>query len=218
MKRKITLIVLCLLSVAISVSAQEMRKYEIGADVSYGISLAKSNSNHVGVNVFGGYKPTEHITIGAGINYSCFQNRLLPYDNEFVFIQTEPYHSFRPYVYGRYDFLPSCKWIPFVGARVGYGFFSKSTFIFGVLPPSGSMYGEDDLSAYEYLKDLDHTLGVKGGVFCAMNFGISRKIGQKGSRITLGASLEIQPMTFKYVDKSEYRTGITIGPNIGFSF
>ena len=203
---------LCLLS---SLSAQEIRKLEIGADATYGISLKKSEANRYGFDLFGGYKVNDRFSAGAGVNYTSYMSRLLPSGIENVIVQTKPYHAVRPFVYARYDFLPDRKWTPFVGARLGYAFFSDSSLNYGVL------YGGDgtiDASDYEYLRDLDHTLDVKGGVFGSIDLGISRHIGTKGAKLSFGVSLDYQPVTFDYYKHSEKRTNLTVGPKIGMSF
>ena len=215
MKKRIILLFatgLCLLS---SLSAQEIRKFEIGADASYGISLKKLEANRYGFDLFGGYKVNEHFSAGAGVNYTGYMSRLLPSGIENVIVQTKQYHAVRPFVYARYDFLPDRKWTPFVGARLGYAFFSDSSLNYGVL------YGGDgtiDASDYEYLRDLDHTLDVKGGVFGSIDLGVSRHIGTKGAKLSFGVSLDYQPVTFDYYKHSEKRTNLTVGPKIGMSF
>ena len=212
--KKITMLAAacCLLS---SLSAQEIRKFEIGADASYGISLKKLEANRYGFDLFGGYKVNEHFSAGAGVNYTGYMSRLLPSGIENVIVQTKQYHAVRPFVYARYDFLPDRKWTPFVGARLGYAFFSDSSLNYGVL------YGGDgtiDASDYEYLRDLDHTLDVKGGVFGSIDLGGSRHIGTKGAKLSFGVSLDYQPVTFDYYKHSEKRTNLTVGPKIGMSF
>lgn len=212
--KKITMLAAacCLLS---SLSAQEIRKFEIGADASYGISLKKLEANRYGFDLFGGYKVNEHFSAGAGVNYTGYMSRLLPSGIENVIVQTKQYHAVRPFVYALYDFLPDRKWTPFVGARLGYAFFSDSSLNYGVL------YGGDgtiDASDYEYLRDLDHTLDVKGGVFGSIDLGVSRHIGTKGAKLSFGVSLDYQPVTFDYYKHSEKRTNLTVGPKIGMSF
>ena len=215
MKKRIIMLFatgLCLLS---SLSAQEIRKLEIGADATYGISLKKSEANRYGFDLFGGYKVNDRFSAGAGVNYTSYMSRLLPSGIENVIVQTKPYHAVRPFVYARYDFLPDRKWTPFVGARLGYAFFSDSSLNYGVL------YGGDgtiDASDYEYLRDLDHTLDVKGGVFGSIDLGVSRYIGTKGTKLSFGVSLDYQPVTFNYYQHSEKRTNLTVGPKIGLIY
>ena len=95
--------VLLLLTVALlplSLFAQEQRKYEIGAEASFGIS-AKYRANHYGFDVYGGYKFNDSFSAGLGFNYSLFKGRSdLSCNLENVFITTDPYSGFRPYVYG----------------------------------------------------------------------------------------------------------------------
>lgn len=212
--RKIVLLAAacCLLP---SLSAQEIRKFEIGVDATYGISLKKSEANRYGFDLFGGYKVNEHFSAGAGVNYTSYMSRLLPSGMENVIVQTKQYHAVRPYLYVRYDFLPDRKWTPFVGARLGYAFFNSSSLNYGVL------YGGDgtiDASDYEYLRDLDHTLDVKGGVFGSIDLGVSRHIGTKGAKLSFGVSLDYQPVTFNYYKHSEKRTNLTVGPKIGLIY
>ena len=67
MKKRIIILFatgLCLLS---SLSAQEIRKFEIGVDAAYGISLKKSEANRYGFDLFGGYKVNEHFSAGESV-------------------------------------------------------------------------------------------------------------------------------------------------------
>ena len=214
MKKRIILLFatgLCLLS-SLYPGDQE---FEIGADATYGVSLKKSEANRYGFDLFGGYKVNDRFSAGAGVNYTSYMSRLLPSGIENVIVQTKQYHAARPYLYARYDFLPDRKWTPFVGARLGYAFFSDSSLNYGV------MYGGDgtiDASDYEYLRDLDHTLDVKGGVFGSIDLGVSRHIGTKGAKLSFGVSLDYQPVTFNYYQHSEKRTNLTVGPKIGLIY
>ncbi|MBQ9193328.1 MAG: hypothetical protein IJ156_06375 [Bacteroidales bacterium] len=206
----------CLLS---SLSAQEIRKYEIGAETSYGIGLGKVKTNQYGFDLYGGFKVNDRLSTGAGLDYVNYPSRLLPSGIERVVVQTEAYHAFRPFVYARYDFLPNRKWTPFAAARAGYAFFGASQLSFGVL--YGYEFGGDgtvNAGDYEYLRDLDHTLKVKGGVFGSIDLGMARRIGSKGGKISIGLSLEYQPVMFTYYKHVEKRTNLTIGPKIGLSF
>lgn len=200
-------------------SAQESRNYEICASASYGLSLKKAKANNYSFDLYGGYMFDSHFSAGVGLDYVYFQGRLdLPSGIEDVFIWTENYQAFRPFVYARYDFLPSRKWTPYAGARLGYAFFRDSSLHYTVFTSSGSPYEPVDMSKYEYLKDLDHTLKVKGNFYGTVDLGISRRIGTAGSKISFGAFLDIQPARFMYYKHTENRTNITAGPRIGFSF
>ena len=216
--------ILLLLTVALlplSLFAQQQRKYEIGAEASFGFS-SKYRANHYGFDVFGGYRFNDSFSAGLGFNYSKFKGRAdLACNLENVFITTDPYSGFRPYVYGRYDFLPYKRWTPYVGAKLGYAFFKNSQIIFNVNPfPDGYgfYYGDVDLSEFEYLKDLDHTLGVKGSVFGVLDLGAAVHIGHKGSKLSLGVVMDLQPVKFQYINTSDRKFNFTVGPKIGFSF
>lgn len=216
MKTKITLVVFCFLSMITAVSAQEKRNYEIGINASYGFSLINSGFNHVGFDLYGGFKPTDHIAFGAGINYSLFQSHILPSGIEAVFVQTDNYHSIRPYIYGKFDFTPYKKWSPYAGVKIGYSAFLNSNYNFHLL--AGYDFGTTvDPDDYAYLKDIDHSLNISGSLYSSLDLGISRKISQKGSKLSFGISLEIQPVNFHYFDRNESRTSITVGPFVGFS-
>lgn len=211
------------LALSQSVVAQEVRKYEFGASAAYGIGLGKETPNNARFELSAGYKINEHVSAGVGFGYRYSGGYSLPSGIENVFITTKQNHAFRPFLYGRYDFLPEKKWTPFTGAKIGYAFFANSTVNYNINPlalnpEGGIMYGEVDVSEYEYLKDLDQTLAIKNRLFGAVDLGVSRKIGRNGGSVSLGVSLEIQPMQFHYLDKTESRTGVTIGPLIGFSF
>ena len=83
---------------------------------------------------------------------------------------------------------------------------------------TGTAYDPIDMSAYEYLRDLDHTLGVKGNVFGTIDLGVSRHIGTKGGKISFGVFLDFQPVKFTYYKNEQKRINTTIGPKIGVTF
>ena len=205
-----------------SLFAQESRKYEIGANASFGFSLGNTKANNYGFDFYGGYSFSGMFSAGLGVNYVNYFGRAdLPSGIENVIVSTGSYHAFRPYVYGRFYFLPLRKWNPFVGARFGYAFFSDSNLSYAVDPlvfGPVNHYGDADLSEYEYLKALDHTLGIKGNVFGSVDFGISCRINNKGSRFSLGVALDLQPATFEYNKTDAAKWNMTIGPKVSFSF
>ena len=201
-----------------SLSAQEIRKYEIGVDASYGFKVDKFKANNYGFDLFGGYRFNDHFSAGAGLSYINFNGRMdLPSGIEDVGIWTDNYSAYRPFVYGRYDFLPNRKWTPFVGVRLGYAFFRNTSLHYTVLA-TGTAYDPIDMSAYEYLRDLDHTLGVKGSVFGTIDLGVARHIGTKGGKISIGVFLDVQPVKFTYYKNEQKRINTTIGSKIGVTF
>lgn len=223
MKKRIIMIITMCLLILQSLMAQEVRKFEFGASTTYGIGIGKETPNNAQFELSAGYKINEHISTGVGFGYRYSGGIFLSSSLENVFITTKQNHAFRPFLYGRYVFLPEKKWTPSVGAKIGYAFFANSTVNYNINPlalyPEGAiMYGDVDVSEYEYLKDLDHTLAIKSRLFGTIDFGVSRKIGKNGNSLSLGVSMEIQPMTFHYLDKTESRIGITIGPSMSFSF
>lgn len=217
MVRKYLILISLLLSLVVSSSAREKRKYEVGVSVSYGVRVSNNHDNHFGADFFGGYKPTEHIVVGAGLNYAYFRGCLLPSGIQYVSVQTDRYHAFRPFVYGKYDFTPSKNWSPYVGLKIGYGAFLKSKYSFNLLAgyDSGTTVNPED---YAYLRDMEHTLSISGNVYSSLDLGISRDIGKNGSKVSAGVSIEMQPLRYHYFDKTEAKTGVSIGPYIGFSF
>jgi hypothetical protein len=172
------------------------------------------------VDLFGGYKVNEAFSAGIGLNFNQYAGRTdLVTNLENVFISTDVYRGFRPYVYARYDFLPNKRWTPYVGARMGYAFFMNSKVSYNVVPSDGGFYyGEQDLSEYEYLKNLDHSLGIKGGVFGVLDLGAAVHIGNKGSKLSMGVSMDLQPVKFSYNNTVDRKFNFTVGPKIGFSF
>jgi len=210
-----------------SLNAQEIRKFEIGVDGSLGFaSNSRQNNNH-SLSVFGGYKATNSLSFGAGLNYSRFQSRWdLPCDLEDVYVLTNPYLAFRPFAYVHYDFLPNSKWTPYVDARVGYAFFSKSSISYCINPfaltgpEGGIMYGLDT-SEFEYLRDLDHSLGVKGNVYSSIGVGASLHLGKnrKGGKLNFGVSMDLQPVQFSYYQHpQEKKFNFSVGPRLGYTF
>ena len=98
-----------------SLNAQEIKKYEIGADASFGFGKRNQDNNNFNFSVFGGYKVSNALSVGAGLNYARFQGRWdVSSGIENVYIITNPYQAFRPFVYAHYDFLPNFRWTPYV--------------------------------------------------------------------------------------------------------
>lgn len=194
--------------------AQGNRKYEIGAKGSFRFSIGRERANNYNIDLFGGYKFNRHISAGVGVQYVDFGGTVLPGGIERVYVRTNNYRAFRPYVYGRYDILPSRKWTPFVAARLGFGIFAKSQLSYGVV----FGYDDSDKEDFAYLKDLDHTLGVKGPVFASIDVGYSLQVGKRGSKFSFGFSLDMQPVRFEYNQHKEMRTRFSFGPTVGFTF
>lgn len=223
------ILVLCLGALLLipSLNAQEIKKYEIGADASFGFGKRNQDNNNYNFSVFGGYKVSNALSVGAGLNYARFQGRWdVPSGIENVYVITNPYQAFRPFVYAHYDFLPNFRWTPYVDARLGYAFFSNSSISYGVNPfalagpEGGIMYGLDT-SEYEYLRDLDHSLAVKGNVYTSIGVGASLHLGKKknGGKLNLGVSMDLQPVSFSYYNHpQEKKVNFSIGPKIGYTF
>lgn len=210
-----------------SLNAQETRKYEIGADASFGFRKKSQENNNYSFSAFGGYKLNNSLSVGAGLNYTKYQSRSdVPSGIDDVYIIIQPYQAFRPFVYAHYDFLPSFRWTPYVDARLGYAFFSNSSISYGVNPfaltgpEGGIMYGLDT-SEFDYLRDLDHSLGIKGNVYTSIGVGASLHLGKnkKGGKLNLGVSMDLQPVSFSYYNHpQEKKVNFSIGPKIGYTF
>ena len=225
-KRFIMIITMCLVLLQ-SLTAQEVRKYEIGADASFGFGDKNQQRNNYSFSVFGGYKVNNSFSVGAGLNYTKYQYRQdLPSGIDDVYIITDPYQAFRPFVYAHYDFLPNSRWTPYVDAKLGYAFFSNSQIAYGVNPfaltgpEGGTMYGLDT-SEFNYLKDLDHSLGIKGNVYTSIGVGASLHLGKekKGGKLNFGVSMDLQPVKFSYYNHPDQKkVNFTIGPKLGYTF
>ena len=212
--KKITFLLAIILCMSPSLFAQGTRPYEMGAKASFRIAIGRERANNYNIDLFGGYKFNKHVSAGAGIQYVTYGGAVLPGGIERVYVATNDYRGFRPYVYGRYDVLPSHKWTPFVAARLGYGIFAKSKLTYGVV----FGYDDSDKEDFEYLKDLDHTLGVRGNVFASIDVGYSLHVGKQGSKFSFGFSLDMQPVQFEYNHHKEKRTRFSFGPTVGFTF
>lgn len=225
--KKILIVWLGVMLIFPSLNAQETRKYEIGADASFGFRKKSQENNNYSFSAFGGYKLNNSLSVGAGLNYTKYQSRSdVPSGIDDVYIIIQPYQAFRPFVYAHYDFLPSFRWTPYVDARLGYAFFSNSSISYGVNPfaltgpEGGIMYGLDT-SEFEYLRDLDHSLGVKGNVYTSIGVGASLHLGKnkKGGKLNLGVSMDLQPVSFSYYNHpQEKKVNFSIGPKIGYTF
>ncbi|MBQ2172213.1 MAG: hypothetical protein II454_03355 [Bacteroidales bacterium] len=225
--KKILIVWLGVMLIFPSLNAQETRKYEIGADASFGFRKKSQENNNYSFSAFGGYKLNNSLSVGAGLNYTKYQSRSdVPSGIDDVYIIIQPYQAFRPFVYAHYDFLPSFRWTPYVDARLGYAFFSNSSISYGVNPfaltgpEGGIMYGLDT-SEFDYLRDLDHSLGIKGNVYTSIGVGASLHLGKnkKGGKLNLGVSMDLQPVSFSYYNHpQEKKVNFSIGPKIGYTF
>lgn len=203
-------------------SAQEVKRIEMGMSTSYGLSLGKAHTNNYGFDVFGGLKLKECFSIGAGMYYTKYQKRAdMPSGIESVYIITQAYQAFRPFLYANYIFSPSERWASYICLRIGPCFSPDSEIAYSVNPlevGTGFSYDPVDLSDFEYLKALDHSLGIRGGLFTSLNLGVSRKLGDKSSRVFVGLSWEFQPFTFEYNESRIEKLNSSIGPRIGIIF
>lgn len=223
--KKILIVWLGIMLMIPSLNAQEIRKFEIGADAAFGYGDKNQQRNNYSFSVLGGYKINNSFSVGAGLNYTKFQSRWdLPSGIDDVYIITNSYQAFRPFVYARYDFLPKSKWTPYVDARLGYAFFSNSSISYGVNPfaltgPEGGLLYGLDTSEFEYLRDLDHSLGIKGNVYASFGGGASLHLGKKGGKLNIGFTMEIQPVHFNYYNHPhQNKVNITVGPKLGYTF
>ena len=201
--------------------AQGQRKFEVGASGTFGFSMGKTWSNNYGFDFFGGYKFSNNLSAGLGVNYiNYFGRQDLPSGDANICVDTKQYHAFRPYVYARYDFLPEKKWTPFVGARMGIALFSDSQLVYRYRGrvESGLQYGNIPPEYAYLLTDSAHPLGVKNNVFAALDLGASLHVGKKGSKFSFGVSADLQPVKFEYGNQSASKTNFTIGPKVGFTF
>lgn len=203
-------------------SAQEVNRIEVGMSTSYGLSLGKAHTNNYGFDVFSGYKLNECFSVGAGIYYAKYQKRAdMPSGIESVYIITKAYQAFRPFLYANYIFSPSKRWASYVGLRIGPCFSPDSEIAYSVNPlevGTGFSYDPVDLSDFEYLKALDHSLSIRSGLFTSLYLGVSRKLGDKSSRVFVGLSWELQPFTFEYNESRIDKLNSSIGPKIGIVF
>ena len=88
----------------------------------------------------------------------------------------------------------------------------------GVPSFSGYTGGTFNPADYEYLRALDHSLGIKGNVYGSIDLGFARYMGTKGSKLSLGVSLDLQPVKFEYNGTSKDKFHYSVGPKAGFSF
>ena len=218
--KRLLLVCVATLSLLQGANAQEDRKFELGAGGSFGFSLKKGQPNSYGFDLFGGYKFNPHFTAGIGVNYINYFGRVdLPSGDPNLYLQTGQYHAFRPYLYFRYDFLPDKKWSPFIGAKLGYAFFSDTHYLnrwghfsyglqYGTVPPE-----------YEHiLTDPAQTLNITNNVFGTIDLGVSRRIGKSGSKLSFGVSLDLQPVKFNYNNSEQKKFAPAVGPSVKMAF
>lgn len=218
--KRLLLVCVATLSLLQGANAQEDRKFELGAGGTFGFSLKKGHPNSYGFDLFGGYKFNPHFTAGIGVNYINYFDRVdLPSGDPNLYIQTGQYHAFRPYLYTRYDFLPDKKWSPFLGAKLGYAFFSDTHYLNRLIVSGYGLYYGNVPAEYEHiLTDPAQTLGVRNSVFGTIDVGVSRRIGNHGGKLSLGVSLDLQPVQFKYNNSEQKKFAPTIGPSLKTSF
>ena len=218
--KRILLVCVATLGVLQGAFAQEEKKFELGVGGSFGFSLKKEQPNSYGFDLFGGYKFNPHFTTGLGVNYINYFGRTdLPSGDANLYVETGQYHAFRPYLYTRFDFLPEKKWSPFIGAKLGYAFFSDTHFLYRWGQNSyGLNYGNVPAEYEHILTDPAQTLGVGNNVFGTIDLGVSRRIGNRGSKLSLGVSLDLQPVKFNYNNSEQKKFAPTIGPSAKISF
>ena len=218
--KRFLLVCVATLGLLQSAFAQEEKKFEFGGGASYGIGLSKGQPNSYGFDLFGGYKFNPNFTVGLGINYTNYFGRTdLPSGDENLYILTGQYHAFRPYLYTRYDFLPDRKWSPYIGAKFGYAFFSDTIYNYGwVERTPGLHYGNVPAEYEHFLTDPPKTLGIGNNFFGTIDLGVSRRIGNRGNRLSLGVSLDFQPMKFNYNNSTVKKFTPTVGPFAKLNF
>lgn len=218
--KRFLLVCVATLGLLQSAFAQEEKKVEFGGGASYGIGLKKGQPNSYGFNLFGGYKFNPNFTVGLGVNYTNYFGRTdLPSEDPNLFIETGQYHAFRPYLYTRYDFLPDRKWSPFIGAKLGYAFFSDTDFNYRWAQTyPGLQYGNLPAEYQHILTDPAQPLTIKNNVFGTIDLGVSRRIGNRGSKISFGVSLDFQPMRFQYDGMNQSKNEMRVGPFTKINF
>ena len=218
--KRLLLVSVATLGLLQGANAQEDRKFELGAGGSFGFSLKKGQPNSYGFDLFGGYKFNPHFTAGIGVNYINYFERVdLPSGDPNLYIQTGQYHAFRPYLYFRYDFLPDKKWSPFIGAKLGYAFFPDTHYFERwVISGDGLNYGGIPRGFKHILTYPTQPLGVRNSFFGTIDVGVSRRIGNHGGKLSLGVSLDLQPVQFKYNNSEQKKFAPTIGPSLKMSF
>ena len=218
--KRLLLVCVATLGLLQGANAQEERKFELGAGGSFGFSLKKGLPNSYGFDLFGGYKFNPHFTAGIGVNYINYFGRVdLPSGDPNLYIETGQYHAFRPYLYTRYDFLPEKKWSTYIGARLGYAFFSDTHYLYRWGQFSyGLQYGTVPAEYEHILTDPAQTLDVRNGIFGTIDLGVSRRIGNRGNKLSLGVSLDLQPVKFNYDNSTQKKFAPAVGPSIKLSF
>ena len=61
-------------------------------------------------------------------------------------------------------------------------------------------------------------LGVRNSVYGTIDVGVSRRIDNHGGKLSLGVSLDLQPVKFKYNNAEQKKFAPTIGPYLKMSF
>ena len=180
--------------------AQEEKKFEFGGGASYGIGLSKGQPNSYGFDLFGGSQFTPNFTVGLGINYTNYFGRTdLPSGDENLYILTGQYHAF--------------------GAKFGYAFFSDTIYNYGWVERTPGLHYGNVPAEYEHiLTDPPKTLGIGNNFFGTLDLGVSRRIGNRGNRLSLGVSLDFQPMKFNYNNSTVKKFTPTVGPFAKLNF
>lgn len=125
-----------------------------------GIGAVYGLNMSYGMDLTGGYRFSEHFSGGIGIEYLSFMNA----------VNT---HVFRQYLYGRFYLLPSSTWTPYAGLRLGYSLYT-------------GLGLNNALTSGPVTASKGRSQGKKADIYTALDMGVSRMIGKKGGRVSVG--------------------------------
>lgn len=215
MDKKIILFVSVLFLIPGTVQGQhQLRRLEVMAEVSGGKAFSAHGVSHYQFELAGGYRVTDNLSFGMGVNRVTFLNRAdLPSGIDDLIIQTGRQVAWRPHLYGKYSFLPDRSFSPVVRTRLGYGFYRDGFITYGRKVENG----QTGLPWNEY--DVpNQNLTLKGGIFSSFEAGVSAQIGKKGMNIYLTVSCDLQPTTYYYLSRQEKRNNVVLGLHVGIGF
>lgn len=197
-----------LTSLSLGIKAQSLENIEFQIEAGGGKGTNKVTNYHF--NLSSGYIVTDKISTGIGIGYLNNNNRTdLKSGIKDGRIETGNHDAWRPFLYGKYNFLPDNKISPFVSVKLGYSFFSNQKFNY-VLNKGEDPFGSSELP--------DQNLELKGGVYTTIDVGLYRSVGQRGTKLYVSLSYDLQPLTYKYLTQNVKENISSFGANIGIIF
>lgn len=207
-EKKTIFILFILSSLGLGMKAQSVRNIEFQLEAGGG--TAKHGVTNYHFNLSSGYLLGDRMSMGVGVGYINFNNRKdLNSGMGDGKIETGNHNAWRPFLYGKYHLLPGKRVNPFVQVKLGYAFFPDQKFNLA-FDKNGKPYGGPQLP--------NQDLRLKGGAYTTVDVGVSRRLGEGGTKLYVSLSYDLQPLTYTYLSQNVKKNISSFGTNIGIVF